>query len=43
MDFIVGLPLTSERHNVIFFVVEKYTKSSHFILVREIYDVTDVA
>jgi hypothetical protein len=43
MDFVVGLSLTSHRHNVILVIVDKLTKSAHFILVRETYDVTDVA
>ena len=42
MDFVVGLPLTSHRHNVILVIVDKLTKSSHFIPVRDTYDVTDV-
>jgi transposase InsO family protein len=43
MDFVVGLPLTSHRHNAIFLIVDKLTKSAHFILVRDTYDVTHVA
>ena len=43
MDFVVGLPLTSSRHNAILVVVDKLTKSAHFIPVRDTYDVTDVA
>jgi hypothetical protein len=43
MDFFVGLPLTSHRHNAILMIVDELTKSPHFILVRETYDVTDVA
>lgn len=43
MDFVVGLPLTSHRHNVILVIVDKLTKSAHFILVKDTYDVTDVA
>jgi hypothetical protein len=43
MDFIVGLPLTSLRHNAILVIVDKLTKSAHFIPVRDTYDVTDVA
>eukprot|EP00253_Pinus_taeda_P011799 PITA_11799 len=31
MDFITGLPLTSQRHNAILVVVDKLTKSAHFI------------
>ena len=43
MDFVVGLPLTSHRHNSILVIVDKLTKSAHFISVRETYDVTDLA
>ena len=43
MDFVVGLTLTSHRHNAILVIVDKLTKSAHFILVRDTYDVTDVA
>jgi hypothetical protein len=43
MDFVVGLPLTLHRHNAILVIVDKLTKSAHFILVRDTYDVTDVA
>ena len=42
MEFIVGFPLTSSRHNAILVVVDKLTKSAHFIPVRDTYDVTDV-
>ena len=43
MDFVVGLSLTSHRHNSILVIVDKLTKSAHFILVRDTYDVTYVA
>jgi hypothetical protein len=43
MDFVVGLPLTSHRHNAILVTVDRLTKSAHFILVRDTNDVTDVA
>jgi hypothetical protein len=43
MDFVVGFLLTSHRHNAILVIVDKLTKSAHFILVRDTYDVTDVA
>jgi hypothetical protein len=39
----VGFPHTSLRHNVILFIVDKLTKSSHCIPVRDTYDVIDVA
>jgi hypothetical protein len=42
MDFVVGLLLTSHRHNGILLIVVKLTKSAHFIPVRNTYDVTDV-
>jgi hypothetical protein len=43
MDFVVGLPLTSHRHNAILVIVDKLTKSAHFIPVRDTYNVIDVA
>jgi hypothetical protein len=43
MDFFVGFPLTSHRHNAILVIVDKLNKSAHFILIRDTYDVTDVA
>jgi hypothetical protein len=43
VDFIVRLSLTSLRNNVILVIVDKLTKSDHCILVRDTYDVTDVA
>jgi hypothetical protein len=43
MDFVVGLPLTLHKHNVILVIVDKLTKCAHFIPVRDTYDVTDVA
>ena len=43
MDFIVGLPLTTRRHDSIFVVVDTLKKSAHFILVRTTYHAPDVA
>jgi hypothetical protein len=43
MNFVVGFSLTSHRHNSIPVIVDKLTKSAHFILVRDTYDITDVA
>jgi hypothetical protein len=42
MNFVVGFSLTSHRHNAILVIVDKLTKSAHFILVRDTYDITDV-
>ena len=43
MDFIIGLPLTQQKHNAILDVVDKLTKNAHFIPIRDIYEVADVA
>ena len=43
MDLVVGFPLTTSRHNAILVVVDTLTKSSHFIPVRDTYNVTDIA
>jgi transposase InsO family protein len=43
MDFVVGLLLTSHRHNAILVIVDKLTKSAHFIPIRDTYDATDVS
>ena len=39
----MGLLLTSHRHNAILVIVDKLTKSAHFIMVRDTYNVTDMA
>jgi hypothetical protein len=39
MEFIVGFPLTTRRHNSIFLVVDTLMKSAHFILVCTPYQV----
>jgi hypothetical protein len=43
MDFVVGLLLTSQRHKSILVIIDKLTNNAHFILVRDTYDVTNVA
>ena len=43
MDFIVGFPLMTRRHDSIFVVVDTLTKSAHFILVRTTYQGLDIA
>ena len=43
MDFIVGLPLTTRRHDLIFVVVDTLTKSAHFIPMRIMYQAYDIA
>jgi hypothetical protein len=39
MDFIVGLPLTVYKYNSIWVIVDRLTKSAHFILVNTNYNV----
>jgi transposase InsO family protein len=43
MNFIVGFPLTTRRHDLIFMVVDALTKSAHFILVCMTYQALDIA
>ena len=37
MDFVVGLPKTRRQHDSIWVIVERMTKSSHFIPVKSTY------
>jgi hypothetical protein len=39
MDFIVGLPLTSRKFHSIWVIVDRFTKSAHFILMHTHYNV----
>jgi hypothetical protein len=43
MDFIVGLPPTVKNHNSIWVIVDRLTKSAHFIPVQVDYRPTDYA
>jgi len=43
MDFIVGLPPTHKGHNSMWMIVDRLTKSAHFIPVRSIYRPSDYA
>jgi hypothetical protein len=38
MDFIVGLPSTSQKHDSIWVVVDRLTKNAHFIPVHTTYN-----
>ena len=37
MDFITGFPMTMRQHDSIMVVVDKLTKTSHFITVKSTY------
>ena len=43
MDFITGLPLTSQTHNLILALMDKLTKRAHFIPIRDTYEVANIA
>jgi hypothetical protein len=38
MDFIVGLPNTSQRHDSIWVIVDRLTKTAHFLPVHTTYN-----
>ena len=38
MDFIVGLPNTSQKHDSIWVIVDRLRKMAHFILVHTTYN-----
>jgi hypothetical protein len=42
MDFITKLPKTNKQHDSIMVVVDKLTKSTHFILVRLTHKETNI-
>ncbi len=37
MDFVIGLPLTQKKHDAIWVIVDKLTKSAHFLPVQTDY------
>jgi hypothetical protein len=37
MDFIVGLPLSTRKLDIIWVIIDRFTKSAHFILVHTNY------
>ena len=43
MDFVVGLPRTRRQHDSIWVVVDRLTKSAHFIPVKSTYRAEDYA
>ena len=43
MDFIMGLPLTSSGHNAIWVIVDRLTKSAHFLAIAAEYSLERLA
>ncbi|GJS31415.1 putative reverse transcriptase domain-containing protein, partial [Tanacetum coccineum] len=43
MDFVTKLPRTSSRHDTIWVIVDRLTKSTHFLLMREDYKMERLA
>ena len=37
MDFIIGLPNTSQKHDSIWVIIDRLTKIAHFLLVHTSY------
>jgi transposase InsO family protein len=43
MDFITGLPISTNQNDAIMVVVDKLSKSTHFIPVKSTYKAIDIA
>jgi len=43
MDFIIGLPMTTKKHDSIIVVVEKLTKSTYFVPAKPTHNMDDIA
>ena len=43
MDFITGLPKICKQHDSIMAVVDKLSKSTHFILIKSTYKAVNIA
>ena len=43
MDFVVGLPKTQKGHDSIWVIVDRLTKSAHFLAVKTTYTVAQYA
>ena len=43
MDFVMGLPLTQRKHDAIWVIVDRLTKSAHFIAMRNTWTLDQLA
>ena len=43
MDFVDGLPKTSKQHDAIWVIVDRFTKSAHFLPIRMTYSMDQFA
>ena len=43
MDFVVGLPLTGRKHDLVWVMVDRLTKSAHFLPIRIDYSLDKLA
>jgi len=43
MDFVMGLPLSASKNNAIWVIVDRLTKSAHFLPIRDIWGVEKLA
>ena len=43
MDFVMGLPMTRRKNNAIWVIVDRLTKSAHFIPIRIDYSLTKLS
>ena len=43
MDFVVGLPMTGTKHDSVWVMVDRLTKSAHFLPVRTDYSLDKLA
>ena len=43
MDFIIGIPLIASRENAIWMIVDRLTKSAHFVAMHDSWNVDSLA
>ena len=39
IDIVMGLPISTTKNNVIWIIVDRFTKSAHFLLIPDMWDV----